>query len=257
MLLIAKFLQSLRQFDDDFFTIHVAEQTFVVHARVLHKSPVFAAMSREPFKESKTRVFELSDDDPIVFALFIEYLYSARDKLPELEDLQKEFSEPKEYLFDVLAKAYVLGDKYGVPGIQTSVVEISRRLHWREDPRHTLRMAELIYGQTSSTSNDPYRVWFSKAACTLLKKMNEDTKHTVHNLLRKGNELSIVIFEAQGKALEDSRAEITRLNKLEVGSPALVDAKSRLMVAKRQLEDVQIEVYELEEEIERLVQDLD
>ena len=256
---VAKLSYSFRRFDNNFFTIHVAEQIFVVHATILCKSPVFAAMSREPFKESQTRVFELSDDDPVVFALFIECLYSAREKLPELDDLRKEFSDPKDYWSEVLARLYVLGDKYSVVGVQKSVVDACRaaRLYCRQDARSFFRMAEIIYGHTSSTSNDQFRVWFRKVANMTLERMNEDTKYMVHDLLRRGNDLSIDIFEAQQKAMEALHAKNIRLQKLEEGSPALVDAKRDLILAKVRLEETQTAVDDLEDEIHRLVQELD
>ena len=102
-------------------------------------------MSREPFTESQTRVFELSDDDPVVFALFIECLYSTSEKLPDLEDLRKEFSDPKDYWTEVLAGLYVLGEKHSVPGVQKSVMNTCKAAYIYRNHRCFFRMVETIY----------------------------------------------------------------------------------------------------------------
>ncbi|KAL8954785.1 MAG: hypothetical protein Q9183_006933 [Haloplaca sp. 2 TL-2023] len=92
--------------------------TFNVHESFLHKSPVFARMCAGYFKESQTGTIELPEESPIIFGIFLEYLYKGTF-----------FSNP--YVYEEayrsrtamnLAHLYLMADEYGILELKPIIV---------------------------------------------------------------------------------------------------------------------------------------
>ncbi|SMQ54999.1 unnamed protein product [Zymoseptoria tritici ST99CH_3D7] len=83
------------------------KETWTVHRKPLMKSPFFAIALKSTWAEGKTNEVKLLDDDPEVMNHYIHWLYTST--LPRT-------------LFTVLAKLYVLGEKFMHPEFKNAVV---------------------------------------------------------------------------------------------------------------------------------------
>ncbi|KAF6232634.1 hypothetical protein HO173_009073 [Letharia columbiana] len=98
-----------------------AETTFQVHeAELFEASPVFKAAFNSDFRESSERKMNLPEDDPDIFNLMVEWLYSHRYDIlqPTGDKIRDEtrFMEPM--------RLYVLADKYGMTSLKGCIANI-------------------------------------------------------------------------------------------------------------------------------------
>lgn len=98
-----------------------AETAFQVHeAELFEASPVFKAAFNSNFRESSERKMNLPEDDPDIFNLMVEWLYSHRYDIlqPTGDKIRDEgrFMEPM--------RLYVLADKYGMTSLKGCIANI-------------------------------------------------------------------------------------------------------------------------------------
>lgn len=88
----------------------------MVHQALLcHESPYFRRALDGPFKESQERLFTFEEDDPNIFALFVNWLYGQ-----ELADEKREEVCQLPYL-------WTLADRILVPKLQRDVINVLHR----------------------------------------------------------------------------------------------------------------------------------
>ncbi|KAI9721515.1 MAG: hypothetical protein M1812_002277 [Candelaria pacifica] len=134
------------------FTIHVGPECTVMtaHESVLSQSPVLRCMCTGSFIENHTKILNLSDDDPEIFALLLEYLYSGtydpkrsgdspnndksstdekntepiKGKKPERnDDKNTEYNDDKKpSRIDEATDLYLMADKYALPRLQRVII---------------------------------------------------------------------------------------------------------------------------------------
>ncbi|KAL9048799.1 MAG: hypothetical protein Q9162_007545 [Coniocarpon cinnabarinum] len=90
------------------YTIKCRDREFKVHRIILasYGGNFFNNAVAGGMKEANDGMLDLSEDEPEVVSLLVDYLY---DKQPELEDMDQE---------ETFVALYVLADKYGVPGLR-------------------------------------------------------------------------------------------------------------------------------------------
>lgn len=104
------------------------QKEYLVHRTVISKaSPVLcAAFASDAWKEGKERTMTMPEDDMDAFRIFLHYAYVGR--LPSLKafdtSLDSElFQGDMEKLFNLLAKAYCLGEKYQNVGFKNEMID--------------------------------------------------------------------------------------------------------------------------------------
>lgn len=114
-------------------TIYIGprEVEFTLHkAALCKKSKWFSRALNGRFKEAAENVLRFPDDDPEVFALLASSIYCGH--LPEYEKFSFHGSDGHGRDIWLLAKAWVMGDKYQLPWFQNQVMEdLCAYLHYQ------------------------------------------------------------------------------------------------------------------------------
>lgn len=101
-------------------------QKFVVHeAQICHYSTFFKAACKKEWKASETAEITLSEDDPEIFELFVNFIYHQQLK----SDIEPN-SHPD---FPQLISLYILADKLQVAKLKNAVMDA---LHAKRDEGH-------------------------------------------------------------------------------------------------------------------------
>ena len=131
-------------------TFHVGKDTpqdFAIHENLITSTSEFVALALgKDWKEAKDRMIPLPDDNPEVFELLQDWLYSRTITSKNTTHSEKDASEYK-----LLVSAYILGDKFGIVDFKDAVIDciiVKLRFTGRFDPRLT----NLVYDNTTEKS---------------------------------------------------------------------------------------------------------
>ncbi|KAI9700350.1 MAG: hypothetical protein M1836_002365 [Candelina mexicana] len=117
-----------RRFLSPIFSVLVGPEKILMtaHKEVLCQSPVLRCMCTGPFVESSAKALILSEDDPAIFTLLMEYLYSGTYD-PKHSDLTTISSSDKNNgkssdRMEEATDLYLLADKYALPHLQRIII---------------------------------------------------------------------------------------------------------------------------------------
>lgn len=122
-------------------------QKFTIHESVIKPRSEFVRLAlRGEWKEANDRVITLPDDEPDVFSIYQEWLYSG---LIHTRGSEKGLENDPEH--ELLVKAFVLGEKIIDPEFKDCVLDaIIEKL--REDKCINLYLTKLVFDNTPSAS---------------------------------------------------------------------------------------------------------
>ncbi|KEQ60688.1 uncharacterized protein M437DRAFT_53902 [Aureobasidium melanogenum CBS 110374] len=151
-------------------------QEFCIHKKILcSNSTYFDKALSGQFVEAQTRVVELEDIHPLLFKIFVAWLYSGRltyessdpstssheeedekddgDKKDELADFQEEDSRTWSYL--ILTGLFILGDRLDAPRLKRSILDtiVKKINQTRKVPFGTV----VIYAYANTPKKSPLR----------------------------------------------------------------------------------------------------
>ena len=122
---------------------------FVVHEELFtYHSPYFCAALKGGFAEAADGAVRLQEADPVVFEIFVHWLYYARlpnkDDAPKLFNLWARLDNCGQKLCDSLVRLYVLCDKYDVPALRRHCLD-QLFAHYDHPNTDSVQLATLVY----------------------------------------------------------------------------------------------------------------
>lgn len=181
------------------------------HESPLMRSPKLAAeiqKARANRSDSKKTHLSLMAHDRNAFNQMLHYLYYDSFTLTKDPTSVEYLDEIKELMS--LAKHYVL------PGLQKQVVKLftSSKLMEVMTLSEFFDWAEDMYFEEIDHENGPFKVYFSKVAPALMKKVDEGTKKELSRMIKHGggfaNELFLAVFTVSALCLTISGLEANR-----------------------------------------------
>lgn len=122
------------------------QQSFTVHEDLLLKeSEYFRIALKSQFIEGRSKTFNLAEDDPQAFDIFVQYLYTGSYSMPE--KLSEKYCEPQDRWLETQVRAYLLSDKLIAVGFRTEVIRCLASQLRRNPPcmHMLLEVAAAIY----------------------------------------------------------------------------------------------------------------
>lgn len=105
------------------------------------------------FQEAETRTIELKEDDPVMVARMIRYLYTLDyndSRNPTLRPGSEVEDVPATSAFDVNVHMYIMGDKFGIWGLKkTAEVKLEKAITQKIAPLEFLPLVATIYESTA------------------------------------------------------------------------------------------------------------
>ncbi len=133
------------------------------HQNVLALSPVLGRFCSANFREKDERRIILQDDDPMIFSLLLEFLYSRSIDMHEIpERLPLSIKEKWRFDYITLISLYITAFKYDLGDLQSCIKDrledyrMSRKIFWRA--------AQRIYEYIPFRIDDYYFRYFELAA---------------------------------------------------------------------------------------------
>ena len=135
-------------------------RTFYVHQCLLEEnSEHFRRAIASNFREAHDRIFDLDDEDPAAFDLFVQYVYDSDYKVAST--LSRASGGCRETWYPMHAAAYALGNFLIAPGFKDLVFKKLATCFERGDDismELVLDMAKTIYSGTSSQDGNEMRL---------------------------------------------------------------------------------------------------
>ncbi|KAL8965969.1 MAG: hypothetical protein Q9183_003593, partial [Haloplaca sp. 2 TL-2023] len=181
-------------FDSEIFVLVVGTQKkrFRAHSAYLGQSPVFDAMCRHSFTESKTHQIDLPEDDPHVFSLILKYLYAGNfagyDGL--LDDDSLDIDRDTRAL--QLADVFLLAEKYQLSDLKELLVsKLATFADVHENIPAFLETARKVYSGIPETET-VYRHFFQMAVTGMLPvcKMDGPAREAFNKTVSDGGILA-------------------------------------------------------------------
>jgi len=186
-------------FASPIFTILVSADTATMHAHqtVLSRSPVLEAMCSANFKEGTERRINLSEDSEEDVKVLLEYLYSSKMATIPKNQRGDEYSH-------FLARMYILGDKYQLPGLKEKAFNKLKPLTAKNSAEVFFEVVKKIYDNTPD-SDEYFRPFFR---LFMHRFGNRVENKRVQDLIVQGGQLALDIYLAQGKKAASLPAKI-------------------------------------------------
>ena len=144
------FAASALQFGSKIVLFRVGKETpqeFAIHENLIAPVSEFVRLALgKDWKEAKERTIPLPDDEPEVFELLQNWLYTKKIPSMHLSDGAKDAGEYK-----TLVHAYILGDKFGIVDFKDAIIDsiiLKLRFTGRFDPR----LGNFVYDNTMERS---------------------------------------------------------------------------------------------------------
>ncbi|KAK7434445.1 BTB/POZ domain-containing protein [Colletotrichum acutatum] len=185
-------------------TIRSAAKTYSVHrAIVCPRSDFLAGACRSPFKESSDGLIALSDDDPCVIDMMMQYFYLLDYRQSLYTDGLLQSSEQKQAAsvscLLLHAKVYSAAEKYAVDGLKDlAVAKFKAAAAQVWDPSDFLYAASEAYTSTIDTDRGLRDAVLEAFAARKDLLNNDEAKTTVKRLGSLAYDL-LVYFHREGK----------------------------------------------------------
>jgi len=163
-------------------------KTFVVHQSVLAKSPVFAAMCKQPFREANEQHINLPDDDPETMGRVISWMYFEEFKSGTDEEWNAMSTFEK---LKIRGMALIVAEKYGLDKLKKLMMSKLRPVdaHRETQPCRLLQLdsdkesnskfasalfqtAQMVY-EYIPESETAFRTFFVETAWLLFAKSHD------------------------------------------------------------------------------------
>jgi hypothetical protein len=180
-------MQSGSRLKSTVFTINVGEDNapFLVHEDIISQSPVLRALCQSNFKEGIEKHINMPDDDPKIFAMVLEYLYTKNDWIDKGDSVTK---------LRTYAKIFVMADKYQLEALKKSVISRIDDMvtGWASTSdmipvSSFFSMMYHLYQNTHlpSTKHISIRIWFQRWAPVFLEQISDSDMAELASLIEE------------------------------------------------------------------------
>lgn len=131
------------------------QKAFNVHQDLLAlESEYFKVGLNSDFAEGRSKTFKLEKDDPEAFELFVQYLYNGTYALKPSDAPNR-----LELLYDLQARAYILGDKLIANGFKAAITSTFKHqfTHDGISMMDLINVAKMVYEGTLATKSQDFR----------------------------------------------------------------------------------------------------